>query len=494
MVKEKQDNRRLLRVIVPSYPRLNIFSRKAKRTTALGPIMVATVANELQGWRVEVIDGNNFKGPRDKDRLPDHRVLQREDKASVVAIYCGLSSTIEKAWEIASFYHQQGIFVIAGGLHAYYCTEETLNHDFDIVVHGDGEAVIQQILLVFEEKNFENIPGVSYFKNGQFKRNGPKRNEISDLDSLPFPDFNLLKHNNKIKTYPISRIRGCDRNCEYCEVRGKVRFASPKHLFDIVDWLVKTRKAKSFFIVDDNSNADHEGTKKFFEMILAKYKRLKFVVQVRLDNAENIQFLELMKKAGVKAACIGVESPINEELEAMKKGYDSSQMLKWMKIWQSLFWVHAMFIFGYPLKEKVTLISARERFMLWKRFIRKASPDSIQIMLPIPLPGTPLRRRLERKGKLFSRDIVPWSKYDGNFLCFEPENMTSKELREMHIKLMSRFYNPWSIFRIPLKIITFPLQSLFLGLEDWSRGWDRVLTRFRGHLTIKEWKRNNLRR
>jgi len=490
MAKEKQDNQRLLRVIVPPYPRLNIFSRKAKRTTALGPIMVATVANQLEGWRVEVIDGNNYKGPRGKDGLPDHRALQEKDRASVVGIYCGLSSTIESAWKTASFYHQQGVFVIAGGLHAHHLPKETLNHNFDIVVHGDGDAVIQQILLAYERKNFENISGVSYFKDGQFKRNGPKMNEILNLDSLPFPDFDLLKHNNKIKTYPISRTRGCGEGCEYCEVRGRVRSASPKHFFDTVVRLVETRKAESFFIVDDNFNADHEGAKEFLEMISAKYKRLKFFVQARLDVAENTDFLKLMKRAGVKAVCIGGESCIDEELEAMEKGYDSSQMLRWMKIWRSFFWTHLMLMFGYPLKRKATLISAKERFMLFKRFIRKASPDSIQVALTIPLPGTRLRKRIMDR---ILRE-VPWEKYDGNFLCFEPENITSDQLREMHIKLMSRFYNPWSIFRIPLKLITLLLYPLFLGWEDWHRGWEGIITKYLGSLTIRKWKKNNLKK
>jgi radical SAM superfamily enzyme YgiQ (UPF0313 family) len=391
------------------------------------------------------------------------------------------------------YYHQQGIFVIAGGLHTHHLPKETLEHNFDIVVHGDGEAVIQQILLAFEERNLESIPGVSYFENGQFKRNGPRINEILDLDSLPFPDFSLLKYNNKIKTYPISRVRGCDEGCEYCEVRGRVRFASPKHLFNTVVWLVETRKAKSFFIVDDNPDADHEGSKEFFKMILAKYKRrLKLVCQSRLDSAEDIEFLKLMKKAGVRAVCIGGESCIDEELEAMGKGYDSSQMLRWMKIWRSFFWVHLMLMFGYPLKVKTTLISAEERFILYKRFIRKTSPDSIQIVLVLPLPGTRLRKRII--DRVYSLKKVPWEKYDGNFLCFKPENMTSDQLQKMHIKLMSRFYNPWSIFRIPLKLITFPFYSLFLRWEDWYRGWERIITKYGGSLTVRKWKKNNLKK
>ena len=50
---------KLFRLIVPVFPEVNIYSRIAKQTTALGPVLVATVANKLWGWRVEIIDENN---------------------------------------------------------------------------------------------------------------------------------------------------------------------------------------------------------------------------------------------------------------------------------------------------------------------------------------------------------------------------------------------------------------------------------------------------
>ena len=60
----------LFRMIIPAFPDVNVFTRQAKKTTALGPIMVATAANKLWGWRVEVIDENNCPGaPKDKNGL-----------------------------------------------------------------------------------------------------------------------------------------------------------------------------------------------------------------------------------------------------------------------------------------------------------------------------------------------------------------------------------------------------------------------------------------
>ena len=48
--------RHRLRIIDPAYPAFNVYSFSARRTTPLGPVCVATAANEMEGWDVEVID------------------------------------------------------------------------------------------------------------------------------------------------------------------------------------------------------------------------------------------------------------------------------------------------------------------------------------------------------------------------------------------------------------------------------------------------------
>jgi len=480
----------LVRFIVAAHPEINIFTRQAKKTTALGPVMVATVANKLWGWRVEVIDENNFKGPRDKQGLPDHFVLQKENPAQVVGFYCGLTSTMERVWELAEFYHREKVFTIAGGWHAHYCPEETLKHNIDVVVHGDGEPVIQQILNVLREgSSLENIPGISFLKEGQVKNNLPEMLEVSDLNDLPFPDFGLLEY-AKMKMYPIGRVRGCGMNCEFCSVKGKPRWASAQHLFNTVKWLVETRRAYHFFIVDDRLEEDLDGTIEFFRLISEKYGSwLYFTVQTRLEIAKNTELLEIMKKAGVRTVCIGVESPIDGDLRAMHKGYLSSHMLEWVKILRRYFRTHLMFIVGYPSMERQKAISPKEIIRCFTRFIRKAYPDTVQILLPVPIVGSDLRRRLEKEGRIFALDLVSWSKYDGSYPCFKPDNMSVGEFQEVGVKLMSRFYNPWSFVRIPLRIVAFLFDLCIRGWGDWCRGWKRDITQCGGHFLIRRWRK-----
>ena len=479
----------LFRMVIPAFPEINIFTRQAKKTTALGPIIVATVANKLWGWRVEVIDENNYRGPRDNQGLSDHTILQKQNPAQVVGFYCGLTSTMERVWKLAEFYHREKI--IAGGWHAHYCPEETLKHNIDLVVHGDGELVIQQILTSLKNgESLRNIPGTSFLENGQLKTNLPEFLEAPNLNDLPYPDFGLLKY-AKIKIYPIGRIRGCSMNCEFCSVKGTPRWASAQHLFQTVEWLVETKKARHLFIIDDRSEQDFDGTIEFFKMIAGKYgNRLHFTIQARLETAQKTKILEVMKNAGVRIVCIGYESPIDEDLRAMRKGFLSSHMLEWTKIWHHhIHWIHAMFIVGYPLKEKKNSISAKETIKRFKKFIRKSSLDTVQILLPGPGVGTDLRQRLEKEGRIFPLDLVPWSRYDGNYICFKPDNMGVRELQKIPAKIMSRFYNPLSFIRIPLRTIAFPIDFLIRGWGRWYRGWYRDIMKYGGHLLLRRWRK-----
>lgn len=483
----------LFRIVIPVFPRVNIFTRPAKVTTALGPIMVATAANKLWGWRVEVIDENNYNGPRNKQGLPDHSVLQEENPATVVGFYCGLSSTIERVWELAEFYRQKKALTIAGGWHAHYCPEETLNHNIDMVVHGDGEVIIQRVLNALEQgKPLRAIPGISFLvdlENREVRTNSPKTFEIPDLNDLPYPDFGLLRH-AKIKIYPIGRVKGCRMNCEFCSVKGCPRWASARHLYDTVNWLVETRGAKKFFIVDDRLEEDLDGTLEFFKMISEKYgNQLTFMVQIRLGVAENTELLRVMSKAGVRFVYIGYESPIDEDLKAMRKGYLSSHMIEWTRILRQYFWVHGMFIFGYPLKEKTKPISAQEKYRRFRTFIRKARLDSIQIFLPILFVGTDLRQRLEKERRVFPLEVASWNKYDGGFVLFEPDGMSFQELQRIPIKIMRWFYNPLSFVRIFLRTIIFPIDYFIRGWKSWYRGWNRDVIKYGGHLLVGQWRK-----
>jgi len=493
--------RRRLRIIIPAYPAFNIYSRVAKVTTALGPVSVATTVHEVEGWDVEVVDENNYRrsAPIDESGMPDHEVLQKLRPADVVGFYGGLTSTIPRLYELARFYKEWGIMTIAGGQH--FVEEniaEALHNGVDVVVMGEGEETIKELLLAFAGKLPKSeIAGIAYLEEGQLIET-QEREPLRDFDKLPIPDFSLVRY-AKIKIYPVGRVRGCGMDCEFCTVKGKARYATPERLMEQIASLFETRGAKRFFIVDDLFGQDRLETIRLCQL-LKEYqktvkKRFKITVQIRLDKAKDAELLRNMREARINQVAIGFESPIGEELKAMDKRLKPEEMISLSRLYYKTgFWVHGMFIFGYPLAAGVNFrMSAKERIRHFRRFIQRARLSTVQVLLPVPLPGTELTHRLQQQNRIYSKDYLGWEYYDGNFPLFVPdEPMTPEEMHASMRLIMGRFYRFKHMFHIGINILSFPvlffcLHNLRAGWRKWYRTWTNNVTRFGGWLILRRW-------
>ena len=493
--------RHRLRIVIPAYPAFNIYSRVARVTTALGPVCVATSVREVEGWDVEVIDENNYRraAPRDEWGRPDHEVLQKLREADAVGFYGGLSSTIPRLYELAGLYRKQGIPTIAGGQH--FVEEniaEALHNGIDVVVLGEGEEAIKDLLHAFEGKRLRSdIAGIAYLDRDQLVETR-ERDPLTDFDKFPIPDFSLVRYAN-ITIYPVGRVRGCGMDCEFCTVKGKARYANPERLMEQIASLFETRGARRFFIVDDLFGQDRLETLRLCQL-LRDYqgkikKRFKITVQIRLDKAKDAELLRAMREAGINQVAVGFESPIGEELKAMDKRLKPEEMISLSRLYyQAGFCVHGMFIFGYPLTDgKSFRMSAKERIRHFRRFIKRAGISTVQVLLPVPLPGTELTRRLRQQNRIYPRDYLGWEYYDGNFPLFVPdEPLTPEEMQDSIHLIMGRFYRFKHMFHIGWNILSFPMLFFYLhnlreGWQKWYRIWENNVTKFGGWLILRRW-------
>ena len=501
-------------MVVPVYPAFNVYSHIAHRTTALGPICVASAVHEMEGWDVEVIDENNLSryGPISGLEGADHEYLQRQRPADVVGLYGGLTSTIPRLYRIAQFYKNRDVVTVAGGQHfAEENIAEALSSGIDYVVIGEGEETIKELLQVLEGKrNRAEVKGLVYVdtnlrSNVEYAGHEkgavvftPPREPVTDFDHLPLPDFSLVR-NARIRLYPVERIRGCGMDCEFCTVKGRPRWASPERLLEQISFLLETKDARHFFIVDDLFGQQRDETIRFCN-ILRDYqkdigRRLDFTVQIRLDKAKDSELLSAMRQAGINTVAIGFESPLTEELQVMRKHVNSEEMVSLARIFHKFgFLVHGMFIFGYPLEEGVCLrVPVRERVKHYRNFIKKARIDTLQVLLPVPLPGTELRQRLQKQKRVYSTAEVGWEYYDGNFPLFEPdEPMSAEEMQFAIRKIMGKFYQFRYLFVIGWNVLSFPGLFFFLhnirsGWRSWYRSWRNALVRFGGWAIMKRW-------
>jgi radical SAM superfamily enzyme YgiQ (UPF0313 family) len=489
-----------MRVICPAFPAFNIYSRPAKSMTALGPVCIATAVNDIPRWDAELVDENNYqRGPTDAFGRPDHKALQETTPADVVGFYAGLTSTIPRLYDIAREYKALGAMTIAGGHHLVgENIADALHNGVDIVVIGEGEETVGELLSCIDTGgDLAAIEGIAFLRDGVYVETS-RRAPIEAFDELPLPDFSVLRH-GRMKFYPVSGVRGCGMNCEFCTVKGKPRFASPERMLAQFASIYETRGGRVFFIVDDLFGQNRNETIRLCQM-LRDYQdqqqvTFSIMVQIRLDRARDTELLEAMRQARINNLAIGFESPIAEELEAMDKHLDPQTMVAMAKTYRRAgFRIHGMFIFGYPAKEgQGFYMGAKERIQRFRRFIRQSGLDTVQVLLPIPLPGTELTQRLGDAGRIYSTEMLGWEYYDGNFPLIEPDApLTAQDMQASIQKIMYRFYGVRHFLALLAHLVVVPaiavrLAGIRTAWKRWRWRWGRTLCRCGGRLTLRQW-------
>jgi hypothetical protein len=137
----------------------------------------------------------------------------------------------------------------------------------------------------------------------------------------------------------------------------------------------------------------------------------------------------------------------------MRKGVTVEKLIARSKKLANYFYLHGMFIFGYPANkdaQKSTFFTIKQRAEYFKEFFKRSDIDTIQLLNAVPLPGSELRARLESEGRLLPLSMVGWDKYDGLFLCYDPrpDGMDAVELHNISRMLMKNNYLGGFISRI----------------------------------------------
>lgn len=447
--------------VIPQYSsnsRFNIYAR-----IRMPPVGIVSVLSQIQDdprfQTIYAIDENNYSGPRDILDLPDHKFLQKRKPANIAMFYGGMSNSIPRMFSLAQQYKNFGSVTIAGGSHVHALPEEALRSGIDIVVHGEGEETAQDILgiivkdgkVIFDPDELTGVKGISLLdNNGEYRFTG-EREPIKDLDALKDVDLTLIRHLKKRwSLIPVNRGRGCKQKCEFCIVRkqyGKFKASSVEKAFKQI---VKHSDMgyKDFFITDDNfaENAPEaiELCKRTGEYKREFKKKIELVIQTRTEIADDDELIEAMIFAGVTGHAIGYETPINEELKAMNKGVTVEQMVERSRKLSKHFYLHGMFMFGYPTfkdskyKSSLTLEQKAKKY---EKFFKDAKIDTMQVLNVVPIPGSKLRARLKAEGRILPLETAGWDKYDGQFLCYEPgEGENPYNLINLPKALMTRWY------------------------------------------------------
>ena len=356
-----------------------------------------------------------------------------------------------------------GCYVVMGGPHANALPKSTLEScypNIDAVILGEGEIPMLMIANYFDKHgkiDFDNIPGVVFYKNDQFIQT-LKPDLIKDLDSIPYPardlsDMNLYKLHPQFqrgKSATILTSRGCPSSCTFCAnicMGRKFRANSAQYVVAEMEFLISNYKINHFHFVDDNFTANSKRVHEICDLIISKKLNVTWFMFGRVNNLQNNDLIIKMKKAGCVYVLLGIETGNQEINNLMKKGTTLSMAKKCCELLRkNKIEYFNSYIIG---NEGDTTDTVKETIL----FSKKLKSVMAGFNMLIPFPGTEIFNKYYLD---YDNPNTNWNNWCsvGDDLPYEPRHtiLSRKDI----LKLMSLAYRKF-YYNIPqiLKIIMF---------------------------------------
>jgi len=344
-------------------------------------------------------------------------------QADVVGIYSMLTMQEESIMFARHLRAETKLLVAGGPLPS--CDPEAFLDDFDVVVIGEGERTMVDLVQAHEAGNlFTPIAGIAYRDGQNGERKSSKRDEnavltparalAANLDDIPFPARELLPNERYIQyrrqkfghsKTTVMTTRGCPFRCEFCSnaVFGvSYRERSAANVVDEVE-LTLSLGYDYIHFADDVFTFNKERLLEICAEITRRGLSFKWECLGRVDSITP-ELASAMKTAGCSRVFFGIESGNDDVLRLMNKRITVEQARSAVTAAREAgLNVGAFFIVCYPGETNETVLDTL-------RFAASLPLDYLSFTMPYPLPNTPLHERVKE------RINKPWRPTEAGFL------------------------------------------------------------------------------
>jgi len=370
----------------------------------LGMLYIATYLRE-NGVDVSIID-EAAQGYSLKDTVD---WVKKEDPDILGFSTC--SSSCRRALLIAQRVKEENpnIVTVFGNFYATFNAERILNkYPFvDVIVRGEGEHTSLELANHLEKNlNLKKVLGINFRKNGKIISTDD-RPLIKDVDSLPFPDREMLDveyHNTtagivvapkKFSSFVTSR--GCVFRCRFCGCRRLARnLWRSRSVDNIMEelHLLSSQGYKQFLFVDDNFTLNPKRVIKLCRRLKKEKVDIEFFAEGRVDNCSR-EMLQEMVRADCRMIYFGIESANQRILDYYDKRATPRQAEEaTRKARQAgMDVIVASFIVGAPNETRAEILNTLN-------FARKIHVDIPQFNILATFPGTDIWEELRLQGVL----------------------------------------------------------------------------------------------
>jgi anaerobic magnesium-protoporphyrin IX monomethyl ester cyclase len=293
---------------------------------------------------------------------------------------------------------------------------------------------------------------------------------IDDLDSLPFPRWDIVKprgfgYTNR-KTFGLTRAipmltsRSCPEKCTYCphRITANFRARSDENVLEELHELCQLYQNVHVVIRDPLYTLDRERCRRISEGIRARGLKLTYECETRMDDLDE-ELIREMRSSGLREINFGVESPDPLVLKKVaRRVIPHEHMRRMIKLcWELGVATTAFYVIGF-------LQDTEESIEELIRFAVDLDSTYANFKILTPYPGTPQFKQL--KPLVVETD---WEKFDGYTLNFRHPTLTPHRARLMLGMCYSRFFlRPSNLLNF-LGLHKYAHHSLPKRADEWSR-------------------------
>lgn len=380
------------------------------------PLLASSISNKHS---IDIFEGEPNK-------------LDLDKKYDLVGITC-ITATADLAYQIADKYRGKDVTVVLGGWHPSALPKEAKKHA-DAVVIGEAEETWPQLIKDYSSK-------------GKIKPYYIPKKPVPP-NKIPNPQTDIYPNGTNMA---FQATRGCPYGCEFCAITNmKFRNKFRKRPIKEVIKEIKSYTNKSFAFHDNSLTINVEYTKQLFREMKGLNKKFTAMGNINILGKDD-ELLKLAQEAGCVTWLVGFESISQNSLNSI--GKKSNLVKKYpsaiKKIHNYGMTIVGSFVFGFD-HDHIDIFSRTDDF------VRKNEIDLPEALILTPFPGTPLYKKLEREGRIISKN---WCKYTARYVVFQPKNMTQEQLFNNTRKLCNKWYKTSEIIKRTMKSTKFGLHT-----------------------------------
>ena len=362
------------------------------------------------------------------------------------------------------------VVIVWTGAHSWQAGEPdvlTSDPQVDYFIRGEYEFALLALVEAIEAgKSVEGIPGLFYRDSLGKTMSNPQGKLLKNIDEYPWPDRDSLpmhQYYEAVGFLPGPNLqmwasRGCPFKCDFCiwpqfMYGGRnYRVRNERDIVAEVKHAVDRYGMKSFYFDDDTFNIGKDRIASYAQAFKEHKLDLPWGAMSRADTFDR-KTLEIMVGSGLRFIKYGVESGEQALVDAMEKNLDLKRVreaVRWAK--ELGVATHLTFSFGHPGE---TWETARKTI----DFMLELSPESLQISLMQPFPGTELYDKVKEQDLLVIEDL---SKFDGyTSTPVRTETLSPTDLEQILREANKR----WQRHQVWKRVRQAPLEKIVYGLK-----------------------------